>query len=106
MSPRLTLGMLLGQMMIVKSPVPPPRQLHNAPLNLLLDLMSRRPTPVAVHYSLGSSLHYPRLDPITLPLANPSHHRCLYHRRLASKHSFHNLSCVSSFIVRLSIPPP
>jgi len=50
MSPRLTLGMLLGQMMIVKSPVPPPRQLHNAPLNLLLDLMCRRPTPVAMHY--------------------------------------------------------
>lgn len=41
---------------------------------------------VAAKHSLGSAIH-PRIDPVTLPLADSQHPRCLHHRQLASKHS-------------------
>ena len=39
-----------------------------------------RPPPIPVHYSLHSLLLDSRLDPVTLPLTNSQHQRCLPHR--------------------------
>jgi len=81
----------LRQMVIVESPVLPPRRLHNPLHRLFLDLALTATASIAMHHALGSLLGYPTLDPVTLPLTDPQYQSCLHYRQLASIHSLYYL---------------
>ena len=82
---------LLGQMMIIESPVLPSGQFDNPLDGSFLGLALTGSAPITVNHSLGSLPTDSSLDSVTLPLADPQKRSCAPHRQLASKHSLKDL---------------